>query len=124
MGDHKPPFAFRVHLGASRVKIAVALAPGRATPLGIAAAHAVQQACANPGCLVRVYFRSLDEANHLIEILYDALTKIHRLDLRRTQENIVRSQDGEGAPAIELTNGSGIELLPEVDLRELNPAGP
>jgi hypothetical protein len=108
------PFAFRVQLGAGRVKAAILLSPEKAKPVGIAAAHAVQQACANPGCLVRVYFRSIDEANHLLDILYGALMEIEQLDLRRTGEGVERARRGGADPVIELVNGSGIELLPEV----------
>jgi hypothetical protein len=110
------PFALRVQLVAARVKVAVALSPERTTAVGIAAAHAIQQACANPGCLVRVYFRSIDEANHLLDILYGALVEIEQLDLRRTQEGIERAKRGGAGPVIELVNGGGIELLPEADL--------
>jgi hypothetical protein len=103
------PFALRVAMGVMRVDRAVAMVPGEKTsPVGIAAAHAVQQACANPGCLVRVYYRSVDECSELGDRMWGALSSILQLDEGRTVANFK-----EGRITIELVNGSGIELLPD-----------
>jgi hypothetical protein len=108
------PFRFRVALGAMRVNRAIARMPTQTTsPIGIAATHAIQQACANPGCLVRVYFRSIDEAGQLLDRVYGGLAQINQIDLRRTKAGLKGS-----APVIELFNGSGIELLPDPDVAD------
>lgn len=77
-------------------------------PIGVAAAHAIQQADANPGCLVRVYYKTVDECLDLSDLIWGALDSLMRLDEHHTHENL-----DAGKILFEVINGSGIELLLE-----------
>jgi hypothetical protein len=101
-------FAARVRFGAERVKAAAVLAGDQVNPIGVAAAHAIQQAGANPGCLVRVYYKTVDECLDLSDLIWGSLDSLMQLDKHRTHENL-----DAGKILFEVINGSGIALLLE-----------
>lgn len=120
-----PLFKFRVALGVARVEDAVAVIPQEMrSPLGIATAHAIQQASTTPGCLVRVYYRSPEECVGLLDRVWGGLTRVGLLDALGTEGNAGIGEPGKATITIELTNGSGIELVPDPDVPKAGDSTP
>ena len=111
-------FKLRVALGVARVNNAVSVLPKEIrSPLGIAAAHAIQQAGATPGCLVRVYYRSPEECVGLLDHVWSGLERVGLLDALGTEGGARIGEPGKATIIIELTNGSGIELRRDPDAK-------